>query len=360
MSKLNLQKRKDTTNTALRAGKLDWNDLRTVLAVARTGSLAGAARELDVQHSTVFRRLEDAEARLGARLFERARSGWVPNAQGEAAARAAAEMEAVALGAERAISGADARLEGVIRMATSELLAGHLLPPLLKQFLEAHPGIEIEADVSNASVDLTRREADLALRATTQPPDNLVGRQVAQLHYAVYASKALLKGVRGAPELQALPWLGFDERISNFAIAKWVHEALPGVQPRLRLDSLSALMKAAVAGVGAVALPIFAGAQESALLRITPVIEGPVMGLWLLNHPDVRGNARVRALSGFLAQAVPAEIARLQTLGPTCKTLACCPPYTHKHAKAARWPATQARAKPSRLTAQLRSLADPA
>jgi DNA-binding transcriptional LysR family regulator len=321
MSKPNLQER---------TGNLDWNDLRTVLAVARTGSLAGAARELDVQHSTVFRRLEEAEARLGARLFERARSGWVPNAQGEAAARAAAEMEVVALGAERAISGADERLAGVIRIATSELLAGHLLPPLLANFLGANPGIEIEADVSNLSVDLTRREADLALRATTQPPENLVGRQVAELRYAVYAGKTLLKGQRSAPVLQELPWLGFDERISHFAIAKWMRDALPQVRPRLRVDSLSALLRAAVAGVGAVILPVFAGAQEPGLLRITPVIEGPVMGLWLLSHPDVRGNARVRALSSFLGQAIPAEIERLQTVGATCKTFAACPLLAHR------------------------------
>jgi DNA-binding transcriptional LysR family regulator len=316
MSKPNLQER---------TGTLDWNDLRTVLAVARAGSLAGAARALDLRHSTVFRRIEHAEARLGARLFERSRSGWTPNPQGEAVARAAAEMESAALGAERAISGADARLEGTIRIATSELLAGHLLLPLLRRFLAEHPGIEIECDASNRSVDLTRREADLALRATMQPPETLAGRRVAVMHYAVFASKAVLGQRRGAPVLAELPWVGFDERIAHFQIAKWFAEALPQVRPRLRLDSMGALMKAAAAGLGAVLLPTFAAAQEPALLRVTTPIQGPEMGLWLLNHPDVRGNARVRALTAYLAQAVPQEIERLAQGGATCKAFAACP-----------------------------------
>ena len=316
MSKPNLQER---------TGTLDWNDLRTVLAVARAGSLAGAARTLELRHSTVFRRIEQAEARLGARLFERSRSGWSPNTQGDAVARAAADMESAALGAERAISGADARLEGTIRIATSELLAGHLLLPLLGRFLAEHPGIEIECDASNRNVDLTRREADVALRATTQPPEMLVGRRVAVMQYAVFASKAVLGRGRGAPVLADLPWVGFDERIAHFQIARWFAEALPDVRPRLRLDSMSALLKAGAAGAGAVLLPVFAAAQEPALLRVTTPIVGPEMGLWLLHHPDVRGNARVRALSAYLAQAVPQEIERLSREGATCKAFAACP-----------------------------------
>jgi DNA-binding transcriptional LysR family regulator len=308
-----------------RTGALDWNELRTVLAVSRAGSLAGAARALDLRHSTVFRRIEHAERRLGARLFERSRSGWTPNAQGEAVARAASEMESAALAAERAISGADARLEGTIRIATSELLAGHLLLPLLRRFLAEHSGIEIECDLAHRSVDLTRREADMALRATMQPPETLAGRRIAVMHYAVFASRPVLGRRRGAPVLAELPWVGFDERISHFQIARWFAEALPQVRPRLRLDSMSGLMRAAAAGIGAALLPTFAAAQEPALVRVTTPIQGPAMNLWLLHHPDVRGNARVRALSAYLAQAVPLELQRLAEGGATCKAFAACP-----------------------------------
>ncbi|NRF67587.1 LysR family transcriptional regulator [Aquincola sp. S2] len=312
-------------NLRERTGALDWNDLRLVLAVARGGSLAGAARALALQHSTVFRRIEDAEARIGARLFERSRTGWTTNAQGEAVAQAAAEMEAAALAAERAISGADERLSGVIRIATSELLAGYLLPPLLARFMAEHPGIQIEADVSNRTVDLTRREADIALRATPQPPELMVGRRVGEMRYAVYAHRTLVPARRGTPVLQQLPWVGFDGRLAHTEIAQWFRTALPEVRPRLRADSLPAMLKAAAAGTGAVVLPMFAGSQEPRLVRITPPIEGPAMGLWLLHHPDVRGNARVRALMGWLAKAVPPEMERLAACGPTGKDFAACP-----------------------------------
>lgn len=312
-------------NLRTRTSALDWNDLRTVLAVARAGSLNGAARELALRHSTVFRRIEEAEARIGARLFDRSRTGWRANLQGEAVAAAAAEMEAAALAAERAISGADARMEGVIRLATSEMLAGYLLPSLLQRFLAGHPGIEIEADVSNRAVDLTRREADLALRATDRPPESMVGRQVAELRYAIYAARALLPRRGGQPVLQDLPWIGFDDRIAYTGIAQWFSQALPQVRPRMKSDSLPAMLMAAAAGLGAVALPMFAAAQEPRLLRITPPIEGQSMGLWLLHHPDVRGNARVRLLMQWLADAVPKELAQQAAGGKVWPCFAACP-----------------------------------
>lgn len=313
-------------NLRNRTSALDWNDLRMVLAVSRAGSLNGAALELGLRHSTVFRRIEEVEARAGARLFERSRTGWRANLQGEAVAAAAAEMEAAALSAERAISGSDARVEGVIRLATSEMLAGYLLPAMLQRFLSAHAGIEIEADVSNRAVDLTRREADLALRATARPPDSMVGRQVGELRYAVYAARSLLPR-RGdvQPVLQALPWIGFDERIAYTGIAQWFARALPEVRPRMKADSLPAMLKAGAAGIGAVVLPMFAAAQEPGLLRVPPPIEGQSMGLWLLHHPDVRGNARVRLLMQWLAQAIPEELARQADGGKTVSRFADCP-----------------------------------
>lgn len=318
-----------------RTSALDWNDLRTVLAVARAGSLNGAARELALRHSTVFRRIEEAEARIGTRLFDRSRSGWRANHQGEAVAAAAAEMEAAALAAERAISGADARVEGVIRLATSELLAGYLLPPLLHRFLDAHPGVDIETDVSNRAVDLTRREADIALRATERPPESMVGRQVAELRYALYAARSLMPRRGGAPPaLQGLPWIGFDDRIAYTGIAQWFSRALPEVRPRMKSDSLPAMLKAAAAGLGAVALPMFAAAQEPKLLRITPPIPGQSMGLWLLHHPDVRGNARVRLLMQWLTNALPQELAVQAAGGKVWPCCADCPATGKRRSRA--------------------------
>jgi len=308
-----------------RTGRLGWEDLQTVLAVARAGSLAGAARALDVQHSTVFRRIEAVERRLRVRLFERARSGWQANAHGEAVAESARVMEEAALAAERHVLGADLELTGSIRIATSELLGGYLLPRPVAAFLAAHPGIEIELDVANRQVDLGRREADFAIRATMTPPETLVGRKVGDLNYAVYVAPDLLPQDGSPPELATLPWIGFDERIAQTGIGRWFASTFPTVEPRLRSDSLATVLRLAVEGVGAVVLPIFAAAQEPRLMRITPPIPDQSMGLWLLNHPDVRSNARVTALSRHLATAIPQELARLMDEGVCCERMAVCP-----------------------------------
>ena len=295
--------------------KIAWDDLRTVLAVVRGGSLSAAARELQLQHSTVFRRIDEIERRLGARLFERDRGAYLPNAHAEALAEAGREMEGVVLEAERRVLGADTRLSGVIRIATSELLGSFLLPEVLHAFLEAHPDIEVEVDVANRNVDLSRREADLALRATQTPPERMVGRQLASIRYAVYLQARRYGALTAEPTLAQLPWLGFDERVAHLSVARWFADSFPEVKPRLRFDSMMTMLRAAAAGAGAAVLPIFAASQEPCLLRVSLPIPDQTMPIWLLSHPDARGNARVRALVQHLVQRVPLRLDALLTGG---------------------------------------------
>jgi DNA-binding transcriptional LysR family regulator len=290
---------------------LAWDDLRTVLAVAREGSLSGAARVLQVEHSTVFRRVREIERRFGAALFERTRSGYAATAHGEAVAESARVMEEAALAAERRVLGADVRLSGVVRIATSETFARYLLLRVLPAFLEAQPQIEVEMAVANSNVDLTRREADLALRATNQPPEHLYGREVGEVRYAVYAHRRFFRGGK-APALEALPWVGFDESIRRLDIARWLQMRVPEQSIRLRADSIPAVLQAAAAGIGAAVLPLFAADRERDLRRVAAVLEQPRLRLWVLNHADVRENARVRALSRHLALELPAVLAELQ------------------------------------------------
>jgi DNA-binding transcriptional LysR family regulator len=290
---------------------LAWDDLRTVLAVAREGSLSGAARALQVEHSTVFRRLKGVERRFGAELFERGPHGYIATAHGEAVAESARVMEEAALAAERRVLGADVRLSGVVRIAASEMFGSYLLPQILSGFLEAHPEIEIEIMVSNRNVDLTRREADLALRATNQPPEHLYGREVGKLRYAVFAHRRFFRRGR-SPALEELPWIGFDDSMRRLEIAQWLKMRLPDLRTRVRADSLIMLMHAAVAGMGAAVLPLFAAEWQPELRRVSGVLDQPRMGLWVLNHADVRENARVRALSRHLVQELPAVLSKLQ------------------------------------------------
>ncbi|MGN6152677.1 MAG: LysR family transcriptional regulator [Lysobacteraceae bacterium] len=307
----------ESTEGAPRA-QLAWDDLQTVLAVARSGSLSGAARSLGIEHSTVFRRLEDIERRLGTALFERSRTGYLANAHGEAVAEAAKVMEAAAIGAERRVLGADARLTGTVRIATSEMLGAYLLPRLLEAFLETHPEIEVEVDISNRHVDLARREADLALRATRVPPDTLVAHRIGEVASALYGTPALLHRFGAPPPLEAVPWVGFGEGMADVLQARWLRERMPQVRPRLRMDSFVAILQTAALGAGVAALPVFAASQEPRLVRISEVIEAPRMPVWLLTHPDVRGNARVRALQRHIADQTPALLDRLLCDGSVC------------------------------------------
>jgi DNA-binding transcriptional LysR family regulator len=295
-----------------RTGQVDWELLRTALAVGRAGSLSGAARALALEHSTVYRRLAQAEAALGARLFERLATGYTPTDAGARVIEAAAKMEEAALSAERRVSGDDQRLVGVVRVATSELLGGYLMPALLAAIHRTHPDIELEVTVTNATVDLSRREADVALRATAELPDHLVGHLAARVEYALFAPPTLLpRGARTPLAIEALPLLGFDERLQNLPNARWVAEHSAHAPPKLRFDSILAMLRAAAAGLGVACVPIFAGALEPGVVQISPPLPRRSMPLWVAYHPELRGNARVRAVVEGLRTEGPKVLARL-------------------------------------------------
>jgi DNA-binding transcriptional LysR family regulator len=282
MRKSNLQKR---------TSSLPWDDLRCVLAVARTGSLSGAARSLGIEHSTIFRRLNAIEKQLGVKLFQRARSGYIPTANGEFAASAASSMETEVLSIERRMLGADERLTGVVRLATSELFAGFLLPLVLNGFLLEYPGVEVEIDVSSRMLRRIRR------RSTCSE-----GRSA---RFAMlYGSHAIAREMATAA-LEELPWLGFDESVAYLAIARWQRAQSPDKRARVRFSSLPPMLQATAEGLGVAVLPLFAAGQHNALARMGPVLDQPRMALWVLSHKETRENARVRALSRHLTKHIP-------------------------------------------------------
>jgi molybdate transport repressor ModE-like protein len=177
--------------------EIPWDDLRTILAIARAGSLSGAARELKVSHATVFRRLGHIEERLGVKLFERGRGGYAPSPAGEEIADAATRIEAEVIGVERRVIGRDLRPAGTVRVATTDTLLIGLLSPVFAAFREAYPDIALEVSVSNAVVNLSRREADVAIRPTTAPPEHLIGRRLVTIEQAVYGRAGdFRKGIR--------------------------------------------------------------------------------------------------------------------------------------------------------------------
>jgi DNA-binding transcriptional LysR family regulator len=295
---------------------LEWSDLRLVLAIARRGTLSGAARELGVTHSTVFRRLEAIERKTGARLFDRFREGYAPTAAGDAMAAVAARVADEVLALERQLSGQDLRPSGVVRLTTTDTLALGIAMPHLAAFREAYPEIHLEVAVTNALADLTHRDADIALRPTPDPPPALIGRRLATIAYAVYGSPAYLAEHRGK-EWSAHEWIGRDDALSSTVAAQWMRENVPEERIGCRLDAVSAMREAARAGLGLVVLPCYFGDRVPGLRRaqVKPLADAR-SALWLLTHRDLRHTARIRALMDFLAARLAAERPRIEGRRP--------------------------------------------
>lgn len=291
----------------------NWDDLRVFLAVARAGSLSGAARSLGVNHSTVFRRVGAFEELLGVRLFERLPSGYLLTPAGEELREAAQRIEEEILAVGRQLRGQDLRLSGALRLTTIDMLALWLLPRHLASFRRDYPGIELEVSVSNAALNLTKREADVALRIGNKPPESLVGRRVGRLVFAIYGARGCRAG-RPEKELEKHDWIGFDSE--HAALARRFSEFLPGVQPIYRVNSVAAALAAAAAGVGLAPLPCGIADREASLERLCDLPDSFTLDLWLLTHEDLRRTARIRAFMDFMAEALAGEAALLEGRRP--------------------------------------------
>ena len=286
----------------------DWDDLRLFLAVARAGSLSGAARELGVNHSTVFRRMNGFEERLGVRLFERLPSGYVLTPAGEETREAALRIEDEVATLGRKVSGQDLRLSGTIRITTIDMLALGLLPRHLAAFRAAYPGIELEVHLTNAALDLGRREADVALRVGNEPPEALIGRRVGRLAFAVYGSSEYCASRPDVP-LKRHEWIGLESE--HAPLARRFAKFLPDMKTIFRANSIAASIAAAQAGIGLAVLPCGLADPDPGLRRVADLPDDFALDLWLLTHEDLRRTARIRAFMDFLAEAIASEAALL-------------------------------------------------
>jgi len=287
----------------------NWDELRVFLEVARAGSLSGAARSLGVNHSTVFRRIGAFEEALGVRLFERFPNGYVLTPAGEETREFALRIEDEVATLGRKVSGQDLRLSGTVRITTIDMLALGLLPRHLAAFRAEYPGIEIEVYLTNAALNLSKREADVALRVGNEPPEALVGRRVGRLVFAAYGSSNYCAGRLDMP-LDHHDWIGLDSE--HAPLARRFANFLPGVNTVFRANSVAASIAAAKAGIGLATLPCGLADLEPDLVRVADLPDDFTLDLWLLTHEDLRRTARVRAFMDFLAEGVAREAPLLE------------------------------------------------
>ncbi len=302
---------------------LDWDDLRIFLAVARAGSLRGAARALRINHATVDRRLRGLEGALGSALFERRPEGLVPTAAGEALQEPAEQVEAQLFAARRRLDGRDTALAGRLRLSLPHALMEAFLAEELARFAALHPGIELEVELTDSFSDLARREADVSLRMAhdldAEHEDAVIGRRLLRYAKTAYAAPALLQRValRDPAACAAEPaacWLGWSPHHGS---ASWPRETdFPDLPLRHRFGSHALQVAAARAGLGVSLLPCFLGDRTPGLRRVPGAAVRPDRSLWLLLHRDLRHTARVRAFLDFVAPAVLSHRALLEGEAP--------------------------------------------
>jgi len=288
------------------AQHLEWNDLYLVLAVCREGTLSGAARVLGVNHSTVFRRIVAIEEKLAVRLFERFPTGYVMTEAGEAILESGERVENEVLGLSRKLVGRDFQLSGVLRVAVPDALLMKVLMPHFARFSKRYPNIQLEVEISNNYLNLTKREADIAVRATTLPPETLVGRKVCSLVSTLYGTTEYL-AEQSNHHIDNYAWVMPDEALSNLPITKWLLKKNPNAKVMLRCNTLLGIHEAVRNNIGIASLPCFLADQDEQLQRVIAPPDELATELWLLTHQDLRRTARVRALMDFLAEALLIE-----------------------------------------------------
>jgi DNA-binding transcriptional LysR family regulator len=279
---------------------LDWDDLQFFLAVSERGSISGAAKLLNVNHSTVLRRLANLEKRLGARLFDRLPDGYEMTAQGEELRNQLRGIREQIENTQRSLRGRDLSLSGAIRITTTDTLMHGLLMPYLAEFRALNPAIQIDMVVNNGFFSLTRREADVAVRPSNVVPENLVGRRVGRLRTAIYASNSYLKKNTNKKEWTAHDWVAPGDTLSHLAQAKWMEKNIPEDRIVIRVDSLVGMVAAVSQSMGVGMLLCLLADDEKDLMRLAEPLNELDTDLWILMHPVLKGVARIKAFTDFL------------------------------------------------------------
>lgn len=283
------------------SNKMDWNLVRTFLTIAEQGSLAGAARELKVNHSTIFRRLNQFEQDLEVRLFDRIDGQYKLTIAGQELLTKAEPIGQSFELLQRQVTGGDYQPRGKIRLTAPDNLAYQYLPNYLARFKSLYPEISVELVVSNQEHNISRLEADIALRATPQPPEHLVGRSLVKLDWAVYAAPNFTEPPQSIEALSQFPIIGAADHMSQLPAFRWLDKQFAN-QVVIRSNDLCAMAALAEQGMGLALLPADQAVRN--LTRLFTLNPGRQSHLWLLTHPDLRKVERIKLLMAHLAKCI--------------------------------------------------------
>lgn len=283
----------------------DWNLFRTFLAVADAGSHSAAGRRLKLSHATVGRHIAELERHLGQKLFVRDADGYALTPAGDHLKHEADLMASAALRAERIAAAEGESPKGVVRVSTAATLAGYWLMPHMKDFHATFPDIEIEYMTDAWPASVRRREADIVIRLYGPGQENLVGKKIARVGVAFYASKDYVEA-HGVPssreEWASHTVIGFAGAAAETELHKWSNHVTRDAPTWLRCSSIADQLRAVRNGVGITVLTCLIGDQHPDLVRIAPDKLFSSTDVWLLAHPDLRQTEPVSTVFDFIAQ----------------------------------------------------------
>jgi DNA-binding transcriptional LysR family regulator len=281
-------------------------DLEVLLALVRGGTLANAAGRLSADASTVFRTVQRIEKNLGQRLFERTRQGYLPCDVLVKIASHAERIENELEAARAAALTPHQEVSGRVRVTTVDAVLRGLVVPSLPALAARHPLLQMELHATNELLSLTKRDADLALRAIVssgRPPGHLIGRELGRIRFVVCGSRSIPAARRQQP-LDRMDWVAPDEAMPEHPSVRWRRKAFPKLAPRHLVDGIVGVVDAVKAGLGAGIVPLFMLRGEPQLMALSSPLEGCESQLWLLAHPESRHLRRIAVVYQHFADTI--------------------------------------------------------
>jgi DNA-binding transcriptional LysR family regulator len=288
----------------------EWSDLRYFLAVARSGKLTEAARQLRVEHSTVGRRLAALEYALGARLFDKEPGGYKLTADGEKLLPSAENMEAIALAAQGHLADSNRTISGIVRIGAPDGFGSRFLAPRLDRLARLHPDLEVQLIALPRVFNLTKREADIAIGLSRPKEKRLHGEKLTDYRLRMYAAQSYLAErppIRTIADLAHHRFIGYVDDLIYTPELDYLRLASKDIRAMLKSSTLVAQLEMTLAGAGICILPDFLARQRPLLKSVLTREIELQRTFWLLVHADIRTLARVRIVSEFIAAEVRKE-----------------------------------------------------
>lgn len=273
---------------------MEWSDLRVFLAIAREGTLGGAARKLGQTQPTMGRRLQALEHAVGHKLFQRTSEGFVLTDEGSAVLNHAERIEDEALAFQRQLAGQEQHLDGMLRITASDWFAEYVLTPVIAEFATSYPRVTIELLTDTRFLSLSRREADLAFRIKPFDEPDIVSRKLLHMPYGVYAATDYPLPLAGDGKGAGL--VTMDSAFAGMPDVAWLQRMLPNARVVFRSNARAVQAKMCQLGAGLAVLPRPLGDALDGLQRVDLGDEPPTRQTWLGYHRDMRRLARLRAL----------------------------------------------------------------